>query len=260
MQLLLAHQLGCSKLDLYLQFDRPLGEEELAPLRELLRRRGRREPLQHLLGTVAFLDREFLCDKRALIPRPETEELVSHMLEHPPALEPGNHVVDVGTGSGVIGLSLALAWKDQGLHFHLLDKDREALSLAKENAIHLEVPSENLIFRESDLLDVLTKPAKLVVANLPYIPAEEISSLQPEVQQDPALALDGGADGLELVWRLIEALEERLEPAGEVMLELGLGQASKVAGRLKTLDYEDVMIITDMSGIDRFVRARKMQS
>src|SRR5262245_51040608 len=134
MEHLLAKVLGCRRMQLYMDFDRPLGEDQLAPLRELLKRRGKREPLQHLLGSVEFMGHEFKCDARALIPRPETEELVEKILtewktggDAPPA-----EILDMGTGSGIIGLSLALAFPDTKAV--LADVSPEALGLARENA------------------------------------------------------------------------------------------------------------------------------
>ena len=175
MQLLLAHQLGCSKLDLYQQFDRPLGEEELSPLRELLKRRGLREPLQHILGEVEFAGNSFKCDSRALIPRPETEELVTALIDSPPDLSKGDRVIDVGTGSGVIGLSLANAWRDRGLEIILVDAQDSALSLARENAEQLGL-KEAVSIKKSHLLDDAPGPYQLIVANL-CIQYEQLGSI-----------------------------------------------------------------------------------
>lgn len=257
MQLLLAHVLGCSKLDLYLQFDRPLEEGELAPLRDLLKRRGQREPLQHVLGTAAFLDHEFICDSRALIPRPETEELVTHFLENPPAFQPGDRVADVGTGSGVIGLSLAAAWQEKGLEFHLVDQSEEALKLARENAEKLELDVSAIYFEKRDLLAGSENTFKLVVANLPYIPTAEIATLSQEVQCDPVAALDGGPDGLDLIRTLIDQTKTCLVAGGLIALEYGAGQHDAVAEYLGSNGFQDIEIKRDMNGIDRFALAAK---
>ncbi len=256
MQLLLAHQLGCSKLDLYMQFDRPLGEEELAPLRELLKRRGQREPLQHVLGEVDFAGHTFRCDARALIPRPETEELVSRLVNDPPALQEGSRVADVGTGSGVIGLSLAHAWQDRGVHCVLIDVEAPALALAKENAVALGL-EDTVTFVESNLLAEAPGPYALIVANLPYIARSEITSLSPEVQADPVSALDGGEDGLDLIRQLIVEAAEHLAPSGEIFLEIGEDQGEATLALLAGAGFVDGSKASDLSGRERFVRGRK---
>ncbi len=210
MEHLLAKVLGCRRMQLYMDFDRPLEEEHLAPLRELVKRRGKGEPLQHLLGTVEFAGREFLCDARALIPRPETEELVEKILtecRRDGALPPAD-ILDMGTGSGVIGLSLALAFQESCVV--LADVSADALALARENAEKLGVPSERLTLVPSDLFSALSgQRFDLIAANLPYIAAAEIPALSAEVQRDPVLALDGGVRGTELIERFLHELPRR---------------------------------------------------
>src|SRR5437899_1615714 len=145
---LLAHSLGRKRLDVYLEFERDLAEPELAPLRELVRRRGQNEPLQHLLGTVEFCGNIFLCDTRALVPRPETEELVELLLQSTINHQPST-ILDVGTGSGVIALSLAQ--KFPAAEIIATDVSDDALLLARENAARLEI--DRVQFLKSDLLE-----------------------------------------------------------------------------------------------------------
>ena len=256
MQLLLAAQLGCSKLDLYMQFDRPLGEEELAPLRELLNRRGAREPLQHLLGEVEFAGQVFKCDARALIPRPETEELVLDLIKSPPALSAGDRIVDVGTGSGVIGLSLAHAWKDRELEIVLVDQHEAALSLAKENAESLEL-SSHVEFIQSNLLDDAAGPFAMIVANLPYVTSAEMAEISAEVLHDPHTALDGGTDGLYLIRRLIAQAATQLSLGGNLLLEIGAAQADATQALLNEGPFDGITSLTDLAGRDRFVKASR---
>jgi release factor glutamine methyltransferase len=248
---LLAHALGRKRrMDLYLEFDRPLGEAERAPLRELVRRRAEGEPLQHLLGTAEFLGVEFLCDARGLIPRPETEELVELVLRLAPEAKA---FLDVGTGSGVIALSLAL--KRPGALVAGCDVSKDALALASENRARLGL-GERVGFFESDLLEGVEGEFDVVVANLPYIPAGEIAGLSREVRRDPVLALDGGADGLRLVERLVEGLAGRLVRGGLVALEIGHDQAGRVEEMLKARGFGEVATHGDFQGVGRFVTGR----
>ena len=255
MQLMLADVLGCTKLELYMQFDRPLEEKELAPLRDLLKRRGKREPLQHVLAKAEFFGQQFKSDKRALIPRPETEELVELLTKTPPYLPAKGWVIDVGTGSGVIGLSLAKAWQDKDLQFLLIDQNEAALSLAKENALDLASPSVN--FQCGDLLESCDQQAHLIVANLPYIPTHEIADLSAEVQHDPNTALDGGADGLDLIRTLVTQAHSCLVQGGLLALEIGIDQAQKGMDLLANESYKNVEIRSDLSGVERFLLANK---
>ena len=258
MEHLLAHVLKLKRMQLYLQFDRPLGEDELAPLRDLMKRRAAREPLQHVLGTVEFGTHTFKSDRRALVPRPETEELVEKLLTGAKkAGSPPDRVVDVGCGSGCIGLSLAAAWPEASVL--LLDVSPDARSLAAENAAALGLAAPRVRIAASDLLDApeAAGPFDLIVANLPYIPSGEISGLSAEVRHDPALALDGGADGLQLIERLIAQAVPKLLPGGQLALEYGLGQAGAIAQRLDAAGFDSIRIEKDFTGRERLVFARK---
>lgn len=248
---LLAHVLGLKRMDLYLQFDRPLGENERGPLRELVRARGTGVPLQHLLGTVEFCGRTFRSDARALIPRPETELLVERALTYPSL----DSLLDVATGSGVIALSLALS--RPGLRVTATDLSPEALALARENAAALGLGPESLTFEEADLLPTGENLFDLITANLPYIPAGEIPSLSREVRHDPVMALDGGADGLDLVRRLVPLAATRLATGGRLLLEIGHDQSARVMDLLAADNYRDIVALPDYQGIPRFIEAVK---
>lgn len=245
---LLAHALGKKRLDLYLEFDRPLSDTERAPLRESIKLRGAGKPLQHLLGTAEFFGRSFLCDHRALIPRPETEQLVELVL----GLGPFVRALDVGTGSGVIGITLALERPEASVA--VTDISSEALSLARENAMRHALDNR-VIFAETDLFPPNEAPFDCIVANLPYIPSSDIPGLQREVQHDPGTALDGGADGLVIVERLIREAPRHLAPDGLVALEIGHDQAGQVADFFRAHNYRDIVVHADYQGIERFVFA-----
>ncbi|RYD17451.1 MAG: peptide chain release factor N(5)-glutamine methyltransferase [Verrucomicrobiaceae bacterium] len=247
MQMLVAHQLGCTRMDLYLQFDRPMEESDLVPLRESLKKRGEGVPLQHLLGTVWFHKQEFKTDARA----PETEELAEWILKWD--LPADSRVLDMGCGSGVLGLTLAS--ERPGWNVTLADISPDALALAQENATAQEI--SNATFLHSDLFSAVEGPFDGIVANLPYVPESERATISKEVAHDPDLALFSGEDGLDLIRRFIPDAFSRLKPGGWIVLEIGHDQASQVAGILKTSGFTDLEVKTDMSGIDRFPYAKR---
>lgn len=259
MQSMLAHVLGTNRTWLYLHMDDPVAEEALAPLREMLRKRGQGVPLQHLLGQVEFFRRNFRTDGRALIPRPETEELVELALSLAPQ-KPGLRVLDMGCGSGVIGISLALELKALQPQVVLADVSSAALDLALENATALAArvrtyrsdlfsawqPAES----EEDTRIVPPSPFDLVLANLPYVPEGEKVAL--EVQHDPATALYGGADGLDIIRRFVTDALPHLAPGALVLLEVGHDQGEQVCELMCEAGYERVELRKDMSGAARF--------
>jgi release factor glutamine methyltransferase len=247
---LLAHSLGRKRLDVYLEFERDLAEPELAPLRELVRRRGQNEPLQHLLGTVEFCGNIFLCDKRALVPRPETEDLVE--LVESRIVNRESRIVDLGTGSGVIALSLAAKFPDAEII--ATDISDDALLLARENAVRLG--TARVQFLKSDLLENIDGKFDLIVANLPYISRHDRDQLLPEVLRDPEVALFAGEKGDEIIRRLIETAPSHLKAGGLLALEIGLGQEPGLIDLLRKKNYGDIEARNDYSGRTRFLFAR----
>ncbi|MEM6278524.1 MAG: peptide chain release factor N(5)-glutamine methyltransferase [Verrucomicrobiota bacterium] len=254
MEHLIAHVLKIDRMQLYLDFDRPLTEENLSSLRELTKRRSRGEPLQHLLGTVEFHGLEFKTDHRALVPRPETEELADLLLTRPSFLP--ESVLDLGCGSGVLGLTLHRKLKQRPRRTVLSDISPEALSLARENGTILEV-DDSVSFLQSDLFAEVDGSFDLIVANLPYIPNSEGTELSREVQQDPSLALYGGETGTEIVEKALEEALAHLEGGGLLALELGIDQSSSMKVLAEDLGYFPVETRNDLNGIDRFLFATK---
>jgi release factor glutamine methyltransferase len=250
---LLAHVLGRTRMELYLEFERIFSEAELTALRELVRRRGQGEPLQHLLGTVEFCGQTFLCDKRAMVPRPETEELVELLESEVRSQRSEISIIDVGTGSGVIALSLAKKFPEAEIY--AVDVSEDALALARENAAQLGL-TERVQLSTGDLLKNISERFDLIVANLPYISMQDRHLLSREVLHDPEVALFAGRRGDELVCQLIEQAPSHLKPGGLLALEIGLGQAEALAELLAQKNYHDIESKSDYSGVTRFLLAR----
>ena len=253
-ELLLAHALSLPRLGLYLQFERDLNSTELDTLRELVRRRAAREPLQHVTGSAGFCGLTLKCTPAALIPRPETEILVEHAARILGESSPGL-VIDVGTGTGAI--PLALARKHPTFQYLGLDISPEALALAAENATAPgSAPNEGtkMEWKKNDLLEGVTGSAVLITANLPYLTPAEIESAEPEVRHDPRLALEGGADGLDLIRRLIP---QAAKLAKSLLLECGPDQAQKVAALAREAGFTNVAVHPDLTHRPRIVEARR---
>jgi release factor glutamine methyltransferase len=248
---LLAHVLGRKRIELYLEFERVLTESELAPLRDLVKHRGEGEPLQHLLGTTEFCGLTFLCDKRAMVPRPETEELVE--LIELRIENRKSRIVDVGTGSGVIALSLAMKFPEAEIV--AVDISDDALTLARGNANRLKL-ADRVRFLRSNLFENVDGTFDLVVANLPYISTQDRHTLSREVLHDPAVALFASARGDELVRELIAQAPSQLRPGGILALEIGIGQSEALLSALAEKNYHDISFKNDYSGVKRFLFAR----
>jgi release factor glutamine methyltransferase len=250
---LLAHVLGRKRIELYLQFERTLLESELTPLREMVRRRGAREPLQHLLGTVEFYGRTFGCDKRALVPRPETEQLVELLISRFKSEISHSRMIDVGTGSGVIALSLAAEFPEAEVVG--ADISETALILARENAERLGL-ADRVRFQRSNLLENVQPGFDLIAANLPYVSTEHRRNLSREVLHDPEVAVFAGACGDELLQELIARAPSWLQPGGILALEIGIGQSEALILALAEKNYRDIFNEKDYSGVTRFLFAR----
>jgi release factor glutamine methyltransferase len=258
-ELLLAHLLKLPRMQLYLNFERPLSTEETEGIRRLVQRRGRREPLQHVVGTTSFCGLEIAVNPDVLIPRPETELLAERgwefLKERARSDSPNPTALDFGTGSGC--LAIALAHYCPAARVHALDVSRAALEMARQNAMRSTV-SNNIEFIAGDGFAALPRGARfdLVISNPPYIPSAEIAGLQPEVRDyDPRLALDGGGDGLDFFRRLAAGAKPFLQPGGKIMMEFGDGQAERIKEIFQRQMWVVEAVIDDYNQRQRIVIA-----
>jgi release factor glutamine methyltransferase len=281
-ELLLAHMLKMPRMKLYLDFARSLSAAETDALREFVRRRGQREPLQHIIGSASFCGLEIAVNRDALVPRPETELLAELGWEF---LMTRGHALDLGTGTGCIAIALAV--KCTGAKIIATDMSADALALAKENAVKHQV-SERIEFLQGDGLAALAqgwgerwgeRPREpqtnaaspslgasphrfdLIISNPPYIPSAEIATLQPEVRDyDPRVALDGGADGLDFYRRLAVEAKAFLKPDGKMMLEFGDGQAEALRNMFEAQKWIVEAVREDYSHRPRILTVKSSSS
>jgi len=258
-ELLLAHLLKLPRMQLYLNFQRELTEAETGALRELVRRRGLREPLQQITGSTSFCGLELEITRAVLVPRPETEmlaELAWQALQARDGASPARVALDFGTGSGC--LVIALARHCPGATLWALDRSPEALEVAGRNAASHGFGGR-ILFRAGDGFAAL--PAGLVfdliVSNPPYIPSGEIATLQPEVRDfESAGALDGGLDGLDFYRRLAAEAGAWTRPGGRLMVEFGDGQEAALPGIFEAQKWVVEAVRPDYTQRPRILVAR----
>lgn len=256
-ELLLAHLLKLPRMGLYLNFERILKDEEMDNLRQLVLRRGEREPLQHIMGSTSFCGLEMAVNKSVLIPRPETELLAEQAWLFLRSLSGDATAFDFGTGSGCLPVSLAV--KCPTARITAVDVSPEALEVAKKNAAEHHVDSR-IDFMLGDGFRAVTPGMQfdLIVSNPPYIPSGEIASLDPEVRDhDPRLALDGGADGLDFYRRLATESAAFLKKKGRIMLELGHGQDKSVTKIFLEQMWIVEPVLPDYNGVPRILKAAR---
>ncbi len=254
-QWLLAHVLGVGRLDLYLQFERPLEEHHLEKLRPLVRRRAAREPLQYVMGETPFFGLSIRTDRRALIPRPETERLVELILKRFPT--PPQSILDLGTGTGAVALALLKAWPRA--EAVAVDASTEALELARENAENLgSIGRIRLI--ASDWYAQLDRSATfdLIVSNPPYLSEGEWETAAPEVHAfEPRGALAAADDGHAALETIIAGAPRHLNPGGLLALETGITQHTRLAAWAENHGFPSVESHTDYHDRDRYLFMRK---
>ena len=263
-ELLLAEVTGQERVMLYARFDEELAPEERARFHGLVRRRAGREPLQYLLGRAQFYGRSFRVTPAVMVPRPETELVVEKCLAKIGTGAAGLRAAEVGTGSGVVAVTLAC--ERPALRLTATDSSAAALEVARGNAERHGV-ADRVSFAEGHLCEPLAPlaPEKLglLVSNPPYVPTSQIEKLQPEVRDyEPRQALDGGPDGLSVVRELVPAASGLLAPGGWLVLELGEGQAQAVRDILNltsAFEPDSIETVRDGSGCERVMAARRKQ-
>ncbi|MEI8105101.1 MAG: peptide chain release factor N(5)-glutamine methyltransferase [Actinomycetes bacterium] len=245
-ELLLSRALGLSRIELYTQHDKPLSEAERTAARELVQRRGSREPLAYVLGDWGFRRLVLATDARALVPRPETEIVVERALVAIADLETPR-VLDIGTGTGAIALSIAD--EHPGAAVSASDISPDALALARENATRLGL---DVTFVESDLLTAVDGLFDLVISNPPYVTEAEVADLQPEVRDwEPRIAVVGTQTG-----EIASSARSVIAAGGVLVLETHTDLAGEAATLLRGLGYIDVQITRDLTGRERVVEGR----
>lgn len=252
-ELLIGHALGLKRMQLYLQFERPLTETELEKIRPLVKRRGSREPLQYIMGEAEFCGLKLKVDRRALIPRPETErliELVTEKLTVAPRT-----ILDLGTGSGAIALALAKAWPEAAVT--AVDKSADALALARENAVATGLDAR-VTMLHSDWFAAVPSGGtfELIIANPPYLSDEETAATAPEVKDfEPRAALSAGPDGAADLKRIIREARGHLAAGGLLACETGIAQHAALAAQATAEGYARVESLRDLTGRDRYLLA-----
>ena len=254
-ELILADVLGLTRMELYQHFERPLTEAELDRVRPLVKRRSKREPLQHILGWVDFFDLRISVDRRALIPRPETEELADLLSRRAPP--PPRSILDLGAGSGALTLALARAFPEAEVVG--IERSAGALDLARENA-RSHGMAERVKFLAGDWFGPLEEGARfaLIVSNPPYLTEEEWETAQPEVRvfepREALVAPDWGCADLE---RILAEAPRWLAVGGWLALETGIDQHARLARAAEAAGLVDVESKRDLSGRDRYLLARR---
>lgn len=255
-EILLGFVLGRTRVSLYTGFDQPLADDELSRYRDLLTRRAAGEPTAYLIGEREFWSLSFLVDRRVLIPRPDTERLIELALERTGALGPSPRILELCTGSGAIAVVLATELPHARLVATELSED--ALAVARANVARHGVEAR-VDLRRGDLFAPVANdpPFDLIVSNPPYVRRADIAHLQPEVAyHEPRLALDGGADGLALIGRLLAEAPRHLAPGAWILCEIGMDQGPAVRALAAAAGLEDIDVLRDLAGHERTLAAR----
>ncbi|HEX3477565.1 MAG TPA: peptide chain release factor N(5)-glutamine methyltransferase [Kofleriaceae bacterium] len=251
-QILLAHVLGCTRMQLYTGFDKPLADAELASYRGLIKRRLAGEPVSYLVGETEFWGLPFHVEPSVLVPRPDTETVIEVARVARPDRAAPCRILDLCTGSGVIAVSLAREYP--AAQVVATELSPAAAALARRNVARNAV-ADRVEVREGDLFaPVRGERFDLIAANPPYIASPVIPTLSPEVRREPVIALDGGPDGLAFYDRICAEAREHLVPGGAIVLEHGFDQADAVAARLAAAGFTGVTLVHDLGKNPRVTR------
>lgn len=254
-QLLLSHVLGVERTWLFAHHEHPLTPEQAESFTTLIMRRMRHEPIAYLLKRKEFYGLDFIIDQRVLVPRPETELLVDHVLDEIPLFKHKPvYIADVGTGSGAIALSIAANNPD--VRVFAIDISEDALDLAESNVLRLDTRQQVTLLC-GDLLTPLSEPVDMIVANLPYISSKLYAVLDPDVRNyEPRLALESGPEGLDAIRRLMEQASFYLRPGGQIFLEIAYDQGKMVETMAKQYfpQAHFIRVYKDYHDHDRIVR------
>jgi release factor glutamine methyltransferase len=252
-ELLLAHTLKCNRMELYLKFDQPLKEDEVNEYRELIKRRGNREPLQYIIGNVEFFGLQFFVNKNVLIPRSETELLVETIINKFKN-ENSISILDVGTGSGNIAISLSKNLPEAKILG--IDKSKKAIEIAEKNSVHInsngKVKFEAIDF--ADFSNTNTCKFDLIVSNPPYISLKDYESLEAELKNyEPKEALTDFEDGYNFYKLICKNASNLLVPKGKIFFEIGFGQSKTIKLIMDANGFTNISIVKDYQNIDRVI-------
>lgn len=263
-EILLSHQLETGRLKLYLDYDQPIGDKDINEYRGMVKRLLLGEPIQYITGAQEFWSLEFIVDRNVLIPRPETEILVEQTLSLCSKITDSPHILDIGTGSGAIAVSLAHELRPEGKSIWATDISDKALDIAKKNS-EKHGTSGYITFLSGDLFDPLKDRGTgfdCIVSNPPYVTAGEYKDLPDKIKNfEPETALLGDEDGLVYIRKIIDRAPEYINPSGWLLLEMAPGQTGRATEMLTgTGKYDNIRTVKDYSGRNRVVMAKKRKT
>lgn len=260
-ELLLAHTMGMKRLDLYLNFDKPVKPDELEKFRSYIKRRVKREPVQYIIGDAEFMSLPLKVNKNVIIPRPETELLVEIIIDRfKNHADNELYILDIGTGTGNIAISLAKYLKNSNII--ATDIEENILDLAKHNAEKNGVLNK-IRFKKESVFEVINeyKYLDIIVSNPPYISKVDFKELQPEVKNyEPYLCLCDDSDGLTFYKKIVNKAKDWLDSSGRIFFEIGHNQGQLIRGIFEENNFTDIEIIKDYAKLDRIAIAKNAEN